>query len=855
MYPDPQQQHHQQQHQQQSGEFHRRPPPPAPVMRQSSASSTKMAPEYHHPSGPAPPLPPYDAHPDGFAAKRMRKLTQRRAVDYTSTVVRYMQGLIKLKGGPAPSLAIVAAATFSSMSYEKRLTVTRKATSLTAHLRDKVQKVLVQSDTHSNSEKSPGAAADYGRASERIQEFADHSTVATADGDINSGIHEMKLAENLANLVEESSHMDERRPKSRMELKRSLELRIKKRVKEQYINGKFRNLMAKDAYDCIRLNSNINIAFNDDNTSFDSIAKELCCGSFDVNANTFSISKKGAREEVLVLPNINLRVIQEAIRIVLEVVYKPDFSKISHGYRSGRGHSTALKYISKEISNPDWWFTLLINKKLDACILGKLITVMEDKVEDPSLYAMIQSMFNANVLNVEFGGFPKGHGLPQEGVLSPILMNIYLNQFDHEFYRLSMKYEALSPSLHSDQKSQSKLRSWFRRHLKGNDLGCTGEESFSIRVHSCRFMDEIFFSVAGSKDAALDFKSEVLNYLQKSLHLDVDDRAELLSCQMPHGDPLFGHFKAWNAGTVSIGKKWLGHGLKKVKESEIKHLADCRSVLSQISHFRKSGMETDHWYKHLLKIWMEDVKAKAAESEDAILSKYVAEPALPEELRNSFYEFQRQVKTYVSSETTSTLSLLPSAASSTESVIITEIIAPVNAIKKRLLRYGLTTSDGYPRTSALLILQDNDQIIDWFSGIVRRWLRWYAEFDNFNEVKLLISNIVRKSCIRTLAAKYRVHETEIEKRFDTELSRIPSTQEVEQEMVNETSDAQSYDNDEALTYGISYSGLCLLSLARMLFCKWVYGSSAKCLYSSCNGKAEVSRLEDRVLKLYSSQLE
>ncbi|KAL6288777.1 hypothetical protein ACE6H2_006287 [Prunus campanulata] len=96
MYPDPQQQHHQQQHQhqqhqQQGGEFHRGPPPPAPMMRQPSASSTNMAPEYHHPSGPAPPLPPYDAHPDGFAAKRMRKLTQRRAVDYTSTVVRYMQ--------------------------------------------------------------------------------------------------------------------------------------------------------------------------------------------------------------------------------------------------------------------------------------------------------------------------------------------------------------------------------------------------------------------------------------------------------------------------------------------------------------------------------------------------------------------------------------------------------------------------------------------------------------------------------------------------------------------------------------------------------------------------------------------
>lgn len=54
-------------------------------MRQTSASSTNLAPEYSHP-----PLP-YEAHGDSFGAKRMRKLVQRRAVDYTSTVVRYIQ--------------------------------------------------------------------------------------------------------------------------------------------------------------------------------------------------------------------------------------------------------------------------------------------------------------------------------------------------------------------------------------------------------------------------------------------------------------------------------------------------------------------------------------------------------------------------------------------------------------------------------------------------------------------------------------------------------------------------------------------------------------------------------------------
>ncbi|KAF5445983.1 hypothetical protein F2P56_031650 [Juglans regia] len=84
-----QQQYNQQQHQ--GGDFHRGPPPPPPhMMRQPSASSSTLTPDYHHPSAPNPP-PPYDAHGDSFAAKRMRKLTQRRAVDYTSTVVRYMQ--------------------------------------------------------------------------------------------------------------------------------------------------------------------------------------------------------------------------------------------------------------------------------------------------------------------------------------------------------------------------------------------------------------------------------------------------------------------------------------------------------------------------------------------------------------------------------------------------------------------------------------------------------------------------------------------------------------------------------------------------------------------------------------------
>ncbi|KAL5555474.1 hypothetical protein UlMin_037710 [Ulmus minor] len=686
---------------------------------------------------------------------------------------------------------------------------------------------------------------------QRIQEFLCFSTTAAAD-DINMGSGKKTLATNLASLLEESSDVDERKPKSRMELKRFFELRVKKRVKEQYMNGKFEDLMAKvisnpetlqDAYNSIRLNSNVDITVNDVKTSFDSVAKELSCGGFDVNANTISISTRGARKEVLVLPNTNLKVIQEAIRIVLEVVYRPKFSKISHGCRSGRGYFTALKFIRNDIRAPDWWFTVLLNKKLDAFILDKLISVMEENIEDPALFSVIRNMYDSQVLNLEFGGFPKGHGLPQEGVLSPILMNIYLDLFDREFYRLSMKYEALDSNVQTSEQSQSNLRSWFRRHLKTNDLSCASERNLGSRVYCCRVMDEIFFAVCGSKEVGLGFKSEILNYLQNSLLLDVDNKTEMLPCDGPHGVRFLGTLvtrsvrespatkaihkmkekvelfalqkqEAWNAGTVHIGKKWLAHGLKKVKESEIRHLADPESILSQISYFRKSGMETDHWYKYLMKIWMQDIKAKTAKCEGTILSKYVTEPALPEELRNSFYKFQRCVEVYVSSETASTHVLLKNSGSSIQPITITQIIAPVNAIKKRLIRYGLITKKGYSRASSFLILQDDIQIIDWFSGIVSRWLKWYSECDNFCEIKLLISDQVKKSCIRTLAAKYRIHENDIGNKFDAELSKILSCQDAELEMANETSDI--FENDEALMYGISYGGLCLLSLARMV---------------------------------------
>nr|CAB3468490.1 unnamed protein product [Digitaria exilis] len=472
----------------------------------------------------------------------------------------------------------------------------------------------------------------------------------------------VSLAKSLAFLAESAEAVQrQRKPLTRMERKRLTELRIKKRVKAQYLNGKFYELMGKvvanaetleDAYDIVRLNSNVDIASAKDDVCFITLADQLRSGEFDVQANAFSVVAKRRGEGCLVLPRLNLIVVQEAIRVVLEVVYRPQFSKISHGCRSGRGYHSALRFVSDEIGVPDWCFTVPLHKEVDRSVNCKLISLIQEKIEDTQLVAFMQNMFDAKVINLVFGGYPKGHGLPQEGILAPILMNIYLDSFDHEVFRICLKHEGL-----------------------GSEATDISEDHGSTLL-------------SGSRDAAEDMKSEIVAYLRTSLYLEVDDRLRLMPVRrnlrglqfcgvvirvetkesaklkavhkLKEKVGLFASQKQeiWDAMNLRVGKKWLAYGLRRIKESEIKPLGLSTPLLDHIAKFRKEGMKTDHWFKTLLKVWMQDVNAKNEINEDVLLSKYIAEPALAQDLRDAFYNFQKQAKDYISSETAATELLL-----------------------------------------------------------------------------------------------------------------------------------------------------------------------------------------------------
>ncbi|KAF3786422.1 hypothetical protein EJ110_NYTH23239 [Nymphaea thermarum] len=674
----------------------------------------------------------------------------------------------------------------------------------------------------------------------------------------------VSLAKSLASLTEECSIPVERKNQTLVELKRLIEKRIKKRVKEQYLDGKFYDLIAKviaepktleDAYNSIKLNSNIQSTSNDSDICFASIAEQLASGVFDVQANTYRISRRTANQEYLVLPNLELKIVLEAIRMVVEVVYRRHFHKISHGYRSGRGQRSALRYICKEIRDPDWCFMLFTKKKVDSCILQKIISSMKEKINDDLLFCMLCSMFEAQVLNLEFGGYPKGQGLPQEGALSPLLMNIYLDLFDQEFFKMCLKYECLDVNPNNIRVNQhSKLREWFRRQLRHGKV-VAGEETLP-RIHACRYMDEIVVCIHGSREIAFCMKDEILSYLKGSLHLDVDatevfSNSDTWKLQFlglivqnctSEGSSLHAVHKLkdkvhlyasqkqvhWDDWTCRIGKKWLGHSLRQIKESKVGQGNNSSMLMGKISQFWKPGMKTDHWFKYLLKVWIQDLSPKAEINEEEVLSKYIVEPAIPEELIISFYNFQRKAEEYISSETSAICSLLPTTAD-TKNRRLTSF-APVDVIAKSLLRYGIVNKAGFPQGVRALVLQDDHQIVTWFAGLVRRWHRWFSDSRNFGDIMNIVGDCIRKSCVRTLAVKHRIIETEIEKRFEAELSNIPSAQELESGDVNMLKEFQFEEDEEAVMYGSANSGLCLLSLATV----GTRSSSSICHVACCS---------------------
>ncbi|GAB2227942.1 hypothetical protein Droror1_Dr00009771 [Drosera rotundifolia] len=222
---------------------------------------------------------------------------------------------------------------------------------------------------------------------------------------------------------------------------------------------------------------------------------------FEMGFSYFGVS--GSKGGILVLPDLRLKIVIEAVRMVLEAVYDAGFATFAYGGGVGMGRHTAIRYLKNAVENPSWWFSFGFgNVRFDDGNVERLCGLIEERIDDRLLIGLIKRLFECNVLRIELGGCYLGRGLPQECALSPILINVYLNSFDKKIQGIRLRRN--------------------QENAKVDDEGEGGGFYKPVKIYAVRYLDEILVITSGSKVLTMDLKNWVVRYLEEELNLKVD---------------------------------------------------------------------------------------------------------------------------------------------------------------------------------------------------------------------------------------------------------------------------------------------------------------------------------------------
>lgn len=149
------------------------------------------------------------------------------------------------------------------------------------------------------------------------------------------------------------------------------------------------------------------------------------------------IPKLGSKElRPLGIPTVEDRVVQTAVRNVIEPIFENIFAEHSYGFRPGRGAKDALRRVDHLLkAGKVWVVDADLKGYFDSIPQDKLLAAVAEQISDGALLDLLGKMLRQGVMESGAGWKPTQTGTPQGAVVSPLLANIYLNPLDHEMAR------------------------------------------------------------------------------------------------------------------------------------------------------------------------------------------------------------------------------------------------------------------------------------------------------------------------------------------------------------------------------------------------------------------------------------
>ena len=204
------------------------------------------------------------------------------------------------------------------------------------------------------------------------------------------------------------------------------------------------------------------------------------------------------------IPTVIDRIIQQAIAQKLQDIWEPLFSRSSFAYRPNRSAQTAIRTV-KEYAKKGYTYAVSVDlsKYFDTLNHELLMDMLHGQIQDGRVLRLIKKYLKSGVM--EDGIVTKTEeGTPQGGPLSPLLANIYLNEFDWEMARrgvMTVRYADDIVVLARSKRAANRLLGSCRRYLEGKlKLKMNTEKSKVTDIYDRENFKFLGFCLSRSKD-------------------------------------------------------------------------------------------------------------------------------------------------------------------------------------------------------------------------------------------------------------------------------------------------------------------------------------------------------------------